>query len=446
MTKLNYLNASTLIFYDGSSTPPHDGSQSNSAVTLSHSQYGLLWFFFVSGLVISMAFLTLLACFQNYEAVRSGAPTFLIILTFGSTMSFASNLIYIGSISVTTCGVRVWLQLTSYSLMVGSALIKNWRLNHIYNSKVKLKRTSLSLWFWLKAFAVIVFTEQALLIVWVLLAKLRVKNKTISPTQIYRACTAENNVIGYAFWIYNTLLLLGLMRVTYATSHIGHIHSEFSILLISCIVIVLGAILLPSSNDLESSIDALFFQASIIWVGTIVPMTMQLAQRGLSICLDLFNIFEIQVSSKLSNVNPLSRLTQTEPPLPEYQKARSSQLGSRASPKNTIQITGIITCDVVCRMKTAYWSHNWKRGVVAIMRVRSNSYVQFLPARKDLISQPVAYIFNPQKVVVLPLHSSDSTCQMNVNNGRLVLEFLDPAACILFTEQVKTLVSSVQNE
>ncbi|KAI8613987.1 periplasmic binding protein-like I [Chytriomyces sp. MP71] len=439
MTKILYFNGSRPKFFDGSSIPPSDGAGFITTMRFSSPQVAFLWFFCGAGILVFSAFVALVGFCWKEEAVRSGSPRFLVILAIGGLLSFVGNILYIVPPSISFCQARVWLQLTSYSIMVGAAVTKNWRLQRVFNAKVKLKRGARLEWIWLGILFAIVLLEQLLLILWVRFTKLRVITKLVSATQTYQACVAQSNNWEYAFWVYNGLLWLGLIQVTYTTKNVGPTHSEFSILLLSSVLITLGAILLPSRDELEANINAAFLQAVIVWVGTIVPISMQMAQRGLGIYQEVFGGTANNVYNDIKEAWRPSEQATTKRQTSLHPTSRNPSQVQRTSIDRTKEINlafGIVTYDVACQLHQTYWYHRWQRGVVAVMSVGANKYIQFLPRRRDVASPSVAYIFSPQRTAVQLVELNENTLEVKVKAGKLILEFLDQNMSVAFAEKV----------
>ncbi|KAI9336310.1 periplasmic binding protein-like I [Obelidium mucronatum] len=123
-------------FYNGSSIPPPDGPIYTHISIDPNSRSGMmLKVFSASGISLAILFSLVVLIFRNKPAIRSGSVVFLIIMALGTIPSHASHLFYIGIPTAFRCQARLWLQLASYALCLGSILSKNSRVLLIYSAK-----------------------------------------------------------------------------------------------------------------------------------------------------------------------------------------------------------------------------------------------------------------------------------------------------------------------
>ncbi|KAJ3241497.1 hypothetical protein HDU78_001795 [Chytriomyces hyalinus] len=418
-TKVIYFEGKRPQFFDGTSNPPSDGSNAVER-HFSCAQEAVLYCLLISGSLISGVFVCVVFMFWTENPIRTGGPTYLVFIGLGSMLSFLSNLLYLGDESVLKNRARLWMQISAFAIAASASIVKNWKLESIFFSKVKIRRGKWTEVYWMLAFAVMVCIDQILLLVLVVTSKPMMKKSLLPDASILYVCVEGRSLYGtnmrYAIVAYNLLLLLLTFRGAYTTLKISPTHSEWSMLLTNSMLWTVGFLLLPSADSLQTSLDARMREAVLIWISSIVPLGMQLSKRGLELYQLHFHDFarKLVLSHVSSSTKETRSLHQPTMPLKNVQ----------------VHIRKLLLFDVICALKVGLLQSKWHQGAITIMKVRHNTYLQFFPMKRDLESSSTAFPFMPS--ALNPRLIEPRLILLKLMKGELRLEFLSDEAANQF--------------
>ncbi|KAI9331073.1 periplasmic binding protein-like I [Obelidium mucronatum] len=364
LTKFMYLENVEPLFYSGKSSPPLDGAILSLEVILESNWMGkIVQFFFFSGIIVVIMFLTIILKYWNLNSMIAFCPQFLCIEAVGSVPVFVASLLYLNIPTPAKCRAILWLQLSSYAIVVSAVVLKNLRVWFVYHTKQKLTKESVSIGRWTIPVAICLIVQQLLLVAWTSTSVISIPRIVTQRNQVEHFCRfkSKNSFAIYSLWTFNILLLLCLIATTFKTHQVCHKHSESSKLTLLSISLVGGIVLIQNMNEsLSSNVQNSFNQAFLVWAVTILPLTMQTMARGVGVHLDMEKIQIQSVSSRLNS---------------------SVQRGGPLCIRVPIMIE---TYNVALRSRQSYWSRmfgEWHRGVVCLVKVREKVYIQFLPVK-----------------------------------------------------------------
>jgi len=140
---------------------------------------------------------------------------FLILILFGSLLSYISNLSLIGEPTLESCSVQIWFSFGGFSISFTSLVAKNWRIWKLYNGPLNkdivLKDIDL-----LKYMAFSWIILSVILVVWSSIF-MPIPEIILSPP--FKVCHYEP-VIAYIALSYVGILVLGGVSIALKTRHI----------------------------------------------------------------------------------------------------------------------------------------------------------------------------------------------------------------------------------
>ncbi|ORY46595.1 hypothetical protein BCR33DRAFT_131814 [Rhizoclosmatium globosum] len=316
LSRLFKVNGTPPMFFDGTATPPLDGTIILTEKIISQSSvYGkLLLSLAIVGLSMVVLFLIVLVVAQTMPLFHTTSIPFLTTLTIGTALSFISNFMYFGVESVGNCEMRIWFQVTAFSLIVGSIICRNTKVIFVYNSSQRLKKWTVNDSTWMIPLLGIVIIEQILLVVWFRLSNVSIKS-LVTNDSIQYACACGFYGPTYALVVFNSVLVVSLFSIAYYTVDVPVVNSEFTLILIfsimTCIFVILALIM---NQSFASETTKQFNIAILIWILTISPLSMQFIPRALEMYGDrqrtsLYKIMFRTVGSTTSSQQQTSQLS-----------------------------------------------------------------------------------------------------------------------------------------
>ncbi|KAI9337477.1 hypothetical protein BDR26DRAFT_453871 [Obelidium mucronatum] len=231
-TFLTVGTADRMLFFGGGHIPPPDGPIYTTDMLDSTSGKGLtIEFLSFLGLAAAICLSILVIIYRRNNIIKSGSVVFLSVLSLGSIPAYASLLLSLNNESILKCTLRLWLQLSSYSIILGCLIVKNFRVWMVYSAKKKISKVFLWDSSMLAFLGFFVTVEMVLLGIFSKASQLRLKTEILHNI-IQTTCVnnEDSRRIGIALWVYNSLLLVMLIAVTCLCRNVGPNHSESTLL------------------------------------------------------------------------------------------------------------------------------------------------------------------------------------------------------------------------
>ncbi|KAJ3312962.1 hypothetical protein HDU76_002750 [Blyttiomyces sp. JEL0837] len=130
-------------FYGGSHIPPPDGPVLKELVIEWRSAYGIiLAILSILGMLLCIIFLVLLLFLRTSRVIRFMSPLFTGIYTLGIFIANLSLLFFIGTVTSSSCALRMWIPYLAAPLTFGCSVIKNARVYAIFklSSRGRIKK------------------------------------------------------------------------------------------------------------------------------------------------------------------------------------------------------------------------------------------------------------------------------------------------------------------
>ncbi|ORY48603.1 hypothetical protein BCR33DRAFT_39803 [Rhizoclosmatium globosum] len=383
-----------MIFYQGTSQPPLDGSK-NLPIELQANAKTIAT---IIGLEITgIAFGIICLAFILFL-------TFLSIFVLASILPLASLSTYTSQATDLSCKLTVWLPLVGLALQVGSMSVKNLRLFIIFgflNPKKWLVRDLI----YLASLMAFVGMEIALLLVWTYITVPKASSLVInSNNDFVVVCSSDNphDWPNYLLWIYNAVLLLLQILAGYLTMNVGPEYNESTLLILSSVLIgLLSAII--SSDSHTSDIQQLFLLRpllvsllemalltmfilpkvlastsdirAIILKSSIKSLSLKRRKESLEKQTDLKSYPQLDTISALpaSDVTTLKRSDQMKSSTVS-RSIRISTVSSKLAYERKSDVP-LYSCEVVYSSTGLF--QNWTNGVIYIVRCREKVIIVF---------------------------------------------------------------------
>ncbi|KAI9331063.1 periplasmic binding protein-like I [Obelidium mucronatum] len=384
------------IFYDGTSNPPADGPRYN----ISTHDITTLIVLFTLGFLFCISQLVVLVYLSKRKIAKLPSIPFISILTTGSALYYTSLLFYIGTVTVTKCRVRLWLQLTGYVLIMGSMIMKNWRFAFVYLSTEKLSKKVLDVRLWVAPIFVVFGTEQVLVSLWVIKSKLKIgRFIEHSSSKMYSFCSYSSNhaksataMLGNALWGFNLLIFVALLCITFKSRNIQSDQSEFLFMMIEIAILRLGAVStaklgLDSDGGDPASTEKLYIL--IFWIAASLPIVIQLFQNHQELLLYNSRKQRHLVPQKVSH----------PPSVSSQQQQQTSALMAPFVKNDTIKhvkLYRVSACFKTRFNRIEFWSH----GAIGAFMVGDRLHIQFLLLNPVQEKQPKVYPIEPLEHLV----------------------------------------------
>ncbi|KAJ3413938.1 hypothetical protein HDV05_007306 [Chytridiales sp. JEL 0842] len=224
------------------------------------------------GAIISMVILVIIAAlifvFQKSDTLRHASPTFCLLITGGCLLVSGSVIVYTANpnISAGTCTGFLWLFVTGFSVIMGSAFAKNWRIYKIFNN-VSLAKTNISNASLMRIIAASVAINFVILAIW---TGVDFPKPQIHPIYNYSYCGSDNDVVQKA---------LTAIIIVY----------NAGLLLLACVFGVLTSSADERFNEAKSMTAAVYNAAVMavfaIAIGSIESLTINFRTGGVLVCI-----------------------------------------------------------------------------------------------------------------------------------------------------------------
>jgi len=117
-------------------------------------------------ILATIGLMILFAIWREKPQVLAASILFCEIILGGGVIAFASLFFWGIWVTPWTCIVHPWLIVIGFDLLLGSLLIKNWRIQRIFKAASSLKKTSIPNTQLLRAIGLVMIVDVALLLVW----------------------------------------------------------------------------------------------------------------------------------------------------------------------------------------------------------------------------------------------------------------------------------------
>ncbi|KAJ3212023.1 hypothetical protein HDU82_004189 [Entophlyctis luteolus] len=186
---------------------------------------------------ILFAGLIFIFVFQKHKEIMAISPLFCFLILKGMIILVLMAMLWIGDPAPWKCTLEIFLIPISYSLVLGSLFVKNWRIYRIFNNPSQ-SRKPISTPELLIFVSAIVFPNLILAIVWASIApKFPVLvNMTDSSGQVsaHYECASSSpttdTIFVSIFYAYNILLLCASAWIAVKTRNVGSGFSEASVI------------------------------------------------------------------------------------------------------------------------------------------------------------------------------------------------------------------------
>eukprot|EP00455_Lapot_gusevi_P041174 TRINITY_DN4746_c0_g1_i3.p1 TRINITY_DN4746_c0_g1~~TRINITY_DN4746_c0_g1_i3.p1 ORF type:complete len:702 (-),score=115.84 TRINITY_DN4746_c0_g1_i3:115-2109(-) len=130
------LTLSTVTFSNGLTQPPFDRPQRKLITLAPEDQNGIFAIFAVL-CVVNLVFHIVVLCFREHKVIRASSPLFCHLMLLGSTCAYVAIMLKSADLQTNTKAlcqlVPLFLGL-AFSLIIGSLLMKTWRIAKIFNN------------------------------------------------------------------------------------------------------------------------------------------------------------------------------------------------------------------------------------------------------------------------------------------------------------------------
>ncbi|KAJ3029119.1 UNVERIFIED_CONTAM: hypothetical protein HDU68_000074 [Siphonaria sp. JEL0065] len=290
-TTFNYLPNTTLLFYDGSSTPPPDGPIYTEHLLLPSNGEGQA-LIALGGLGIIFSFFSLfitLAC-QKTSTIRNGSVMFLSFIAIGSAFPYASLFFHVYRATSFSCNARIWLPLIGFSIVFGSILVKNMRMHIIFTPEYSFPPHLLKDWCLVVVLALLIGFEALFVGLFAGNSPMHGIYTLGQDLTFTYACSFAPRELTYPsilLWVYNALLLIGTFAAGLLTWNVKPQFNESTyIYLISMCTGVLSLLLLGIGQSKDTSTLSNFVQGIMVWVITAFTMMLLFGPKILVLVFD----------------------------------------------------------------------------------------------------------------------------------------------------------------
>ncbi|KAJ3094009.1 hypothetical protein HK100_006316, partial [Physocladia obscura] len=231
------------IFFDGSSTPPSDGSILyilDESFSVKSGSGRLIIALSTIGLVTCVAACYLIHRYGQIPEIKSASPVFLRYIICGCALSFLSMLVFLPQ-DVLNCHLQVWLQELAYTVTISSLILKNARVLNITR--------------WISVNLAVIGFSVIILSFWSQFIGLEIVTATNGNTMGYSALAAI--AVHATLWVFNGLLLISAIVISLLHRDSFTVYGESVLVLIFSVtlaaaVLVFETLILTTSNPTPS--------------------------------------------------------------------------------------------------------------------------------------------------------------------------------------------------
>ncbi|KAI9336716.1 hypothetical protein BDR26DRAFT_474943 [Obelidium mucronatum] len=166
-------------------------------------------------------------------------------------------------------------------------MARNMRTNLIYSSTKPLPPYFVRDGVWLVFLSGFLVIELILLGIWTAVSKPTITEKYLPGHVIeyeFKYGASSGSAMGAVLWVYNIIILLIMIWITYQSHTVAQVHSEFTMLLILSASLTISSILLPLLRQSSSTETDYFIQEAIlVFINTSIPLLLQAVPRCLAL-------------------------------------------------------------------------------------------------------------------------------------------------------------------
>ncbi|KAI9324480.1 periplasmic binding protein-like I [Obelidium mucronatum] len=369
LTKFSYLETPPL-FFDGTSTPPHDGSKTLTELLNSvSSPFGeILITLIVIGWLSCTALGIISLLYRNVKIIKKGSTVFTLIQLLGSILIFVGELSYLGRVTVSACTLRVWMFILGLTLSTSSFVLKNMRVYLIFNAKKNLPKYIVKDGIYLTAVICLASLATAVLAAWTMISIPTVTLIQVSSDKFTYACAMKNKNSWpeHLLWVFMSVLVSAQGLLGFATLNVGAAYNQSSSLYTLAFLIALCGLLLFGPNE-----DALFHsilsqtQAICVWVLAIIQVTVEFAPKFIN----LWNERKVHLNTGSNLQSPSQTLSRATAPQKIYVQPIAK----------LERFTGTLT---VKNKKSIFWN-KWIKATLVLYQLHQSIHLTFLPLSKE---------------------------------------------------------------
>jgi len=116
--------------------------------------------------LLTIILMALLFFWRRKPQILASSILFCELILFGGLLSFVSLFFWSVWVTPATCIMHSWFIVVGMDLLLGSLLIKNWRIQRIFNAASSLKVTTITNFALLRAVGIILVVDLVILIIW----------------------------------------------------------------------------------------------------------------------------------------------------------------------------------------------------------------------------------------------------------------------------------------
>ncbi|KAI9350855.1 periplasmic binding protein-like I, partial [Obelidium mucronatum] len=241
------------VFYDGSSTPPSDGTKKQHEILISPTEVlGATLIGMISFGLIHAALCLILAIVFRKTKMRQGSTVFQCSICLGSIISFLGQLTYLNRVYDDLCALRALALLGSLAIISSSLIAKTQRIIIIFASKTILPNYLVKDGIYVAMASCLVSVSVLLLNVWNARSHPFATKVQLSETSFMYKCTSKlcDDWTVVLLWIFNGALLLTVGVFGCLTWNVAPKYNQSTSL---CAFSILGSILTISSSHVSLS-------------------------------------------------------------------------------------------------------------------------------------------------------------------------------------------------
>ncbi|ORY39125.1 hypothetical protein BCR33DRAFT_418413 [Rhizoclosmatium globosum] len=224
---------------------------------------------------------------KHNPIVKSASALFVSILALGAIPAYASLFLYMDSASSFKCLARPWLQLTSFSIVVGCLIVKNIRVYFVYCKLPKRKLYLLKDRTMAAVLSALICLEVMLLGGYSSVSNVEVNLSLSYRKEFQYRCinSRSGNQMNQILWGFNGVLLNTILFVAYLSRKVGYAHSELSQLIVIyfCTAISIMLIFILRADDAIRQTESAFNEGVLIWFSTTVPILTQFVPKAIQL-------------------------------------------------------------------------------------------------------------------------------------------------------------------
>ncbi|KAI9336747.1 hypothetical protein BDR26DRAFT_864498 [Obelidium mucronatum] len=454
--KITYLSDIHELKFPGNTTiPPPDGPIHTESIILRTDPTGRFIFWFqISGYILSLLDGIVILAFRNNEQIRSGSITFSIMTLFGAVLGFFSSGFIIDRLTPEKCAGLIWSSSLSFAIVACSLSIKNARVGMIFSAKSIVPKRYLKDQFSLVLLFGFVVLEFLLLGLSYQPGGITVSTFLLGDS-IEFTCSTPSGMFKLCLIAYHIFLSILSLAATYMIRNVSGIHSEFSYmaLLSASTFLFLSIEFMLEHQQSVSPMTQRFTHAAVVWLLLMEVVLFKFVSRVMALWSE--NAFDVKNLSIVGSsgsrggegtggavVTDILRRMSLRPPSENAvapapvasqgltAKSQSTMLKpGKSSRKNTVKsVKGV---SVTYRMEGRLFQSEWILALCVLCRVRENLLVLMIPANSEVPARG----FNIDKQDYKPVNcngdgdggGASTTTRISIssraNNSKVLIDF-----------------------